>query len=712
MSQKIKKSLIFLCFIVLSSLFFFHFAQANAGGEGGKGIMEGARTETTVEAPSLLSLMLTGGGNLIIALLTTILQTLLIIANACLSIAVGLLIWITSPGFISLSYTNPAGNPLLATGWALVRNLTNMGFVISFAFIGLATSLRIKEYQAQKILLPLILMALLVNFTPVILGVIVDASNILMNFLLGEVVSLQFIVDMWETQGNIVLEQLKALAGSTINYQPLACTITLIIFAGTTSFIIALYILLFLFRYVAIWILVILSPLAFFSYVLPATRKIWHQWWNQFLQWCFIGVTMAFFLYLGNHLLAAAAQGEITGILPSSEEAGGLVETLLPYGMVIALLIYGILMSLSSSAVGASYVIGLSKKGGEAALKAGATVGKRVGRRAGVAVGKPVAEGLKGWGERLRKKAEEAAPPEAGRWRRARWGVARGIGGISKTVGKGIGVGVSQLAVGRREEIEENIKKLEKFTPEELADKYLPGIPQAKKIAIATLLARKKGSKGLSKLKGKEKESAILASTISPEHMKEIVGVDPGLAAHLTEYEAKVKGKAKSIVEEGKTKDEEEIATIIAEEGISRFEAIKELAYKRTIAGIKRAKIADLSEELFDKKKFRKYFVITKDIRSFADVAEHFGQPALNKLWAESKELGAKRIARENITLLRQSITSPNRDYFPTLEGAKTLKEIEQLTKKLKITVPSLEEAEKVLREQRKKWEEEKRRKG
>lgn len=404
MNQKIKKSLIFLCFIVLSSLFFFHFAQAN-GGFGPKGAFEGAETETTVSGKGLLQLMFAPLGNAIIALITIILQVLLLVAQISLDIAVWLLIRVTHPDFISLSYTNPAGNPLLATGWALVRNLTNMGFVISFAFIGLATALRIKEYQAQKTLLPLILMALLVNFTPVILGVIVDASNILMNFLLGEVASFQFIADMWGAQKNIILGQLKALIGDTINYGPLAATITLIIFAGTTSFIILLYILLFLFRYVAIWILVILSPLAFFSYVLPVTRKIWSQWWNQFLQWCFIGVSMAFFLYLSNHLLAAATQGKITSVLPSSEEAGGLIETLLPYGMIIALLIYGLLISLSTSATGASYAIKAAKGIGKGTLAATA---KGIERRVGGPAAEKVAKGLGAaatWTRRLEEKA-------------------------------------------------------------------------------------------------------------------------------------------------------------------------------------------------------------------------------------------------------------------------------------------------------------------
>lgn len=90
---------------------------------------------------------------------------------------------------------------------------------------------------------------------------------------------------------------------------------------------------------------------------------------------------MAFFLYLGNHLLAAATEGEITGILPSSEEAGGLIETLLPYGMVIVLLIYGLLMSLSTSAVGASYAIKGAKGAAGVAMGATAAAGAAIARR-------------------------------------------------------------------------------------------------------------------------------------------------------------------------------------------------------------------------------------------------------------------------------------------------------------------------------------------
>ena len=81
--------------------------------------------------------------------------------------------WVISPGFISLSYTNPAGNEFIRVGWTLTRDLTNIIFVLALIAIGLGTALRIRDYQAKKALPILIIIALLINFTPVICGLIV-----------------------------------------------------------------------------------------------------------------------------------------------------------------------------------------------------------------------------------------------------------------------------------------------------------------------------------------------------------------------------------------------------------------------------------------------------------------------------------------------------------------------------------------------------------
>ncbi|GAI48319.1 unnamed protein product, partial [marine sediment metagenome] len=141
-------------------------------------------------------------GNLTLAIVVAILQIPLLLANVFLSMSIAILGVVTSPGFISLSYTNPAGNEFLAVGWALTRDLANIGFVIILVIIGLATALKIREYQWQKTLPLLIGIALLINFTPVILGLIVDASNIMMHFFLGDMVDFTFVATIWHEQLN------------------------------------------------------------------------------------------------------------------------------------------------------------------------------------------------------------------------------------------------------------------------------------------------------------------------------------------------------------------------------------------------------------------------------------------------------------------------------------------------------------------------------
>jgi len=61
-----------------------------------------------------------------------------------------------------------------------------------------------------------------------------------------------------------------------------------------------------------LWILMILSPIAFLSYIFPASKNIkkffpsilhWEGWWEEFLQWVLVGIPLGFFLYLSNWIM-------------------------------------------------------------------------------------------------------------------------------------------------------------------------------------------------------------------------------------------------------------------------------------------------------------------------------------------------------------------------------------------------------------------------
>ncbi|GAI30419.1 unnamed protein product, partial [marine sediment metagenome] len=79
----------------------------------------------------------------------------------------------------------------------------NMLLVLILVYIAIATILRLAGYETKKLLITFIIVALLVNFSPVICGLIVDASNIVMNFFLSEVTGGKQLINsfgaIWET---------------------------------------------------------------------------------------------------------------------------------------------------------------------------------------------------------------------------------------------------------------------------------------------------------------------------------------------------------------------------------------------------------------------------------------------------------------------------------------------------------------------------------
>ena len=65
--------------------------------------------------------------------------------------------------------------------WTISRDWANMLIVIGLIGVAIATMLNIDRYKAQKLLAPLLIVALLVNFSVLFVGLIIDSSTIIMN---------------------------------------------------------------------------------------------------------------------------------------------------------------------------------------------------------------------------------------------------------------------------------------------------------------------------------------------------------------------------------------------------------------------------------------------------------------------------------------------------------------------------------------------------
>jgi hypothetical protein len=371
------------------------------------------------------------------ALIIIALQVLVAVTSGILWLATAILSWVTSENFISLPYTSGG---VVAIGWPLCRDFANMAIVIFLVFIGLATALRIGDYQAKKTLPVLIIVALLINFSPVICGIFIDAANIVMNFFLEGIKEIDHIYAHFSRLGSEVQNALGEggivgffeLLASGLFIRPLVISF----FNIGAAFIIFIFSFVFVLRYIALWALVILSPLAFASYILPITRRFWNMWWNQFIQWTIIGITMGFFLYLGWQIIGLIDQIPLATELPASTEAPNVVALLLndilPYFVVLAFLALGFFLGLSSGAMGASQILTGARRGGQAA---GAAIGAYAKRRTALWAKEKAGPIARRIGERLAKATPgEKVPGLRGRAARevtrpAAWAI-RGLGGV------------------------------------------------------------------------------------------------------------------------------------------------------------------------------------------------------------------------------------------------------------------------------------------
>ncbi|OGD25053.1 hypothetical protein A2819_00885 [Candidatus Azambacteria bacterium RIFCSPHIGHO2_01_FULL_40_24] len=212
---------------------------------------------------------------------------------------------------INLNF-NILQNPIIDIGWRISRDIANLGFVLFIIIIAIATILRMQQYGAKSALGKLIAVALLVNFSLVFAGVFIDFSNMLTNFFIknisgGSLSNLSGVIFNSTDTHN-----LTQVSSSTLQTAPAASTggwinhaVSLILIATLTAiaaFCMFAFAIMFLVRFISVSFLLILAPLACLFVILPTTKKIWDQWWNEFTKWMLFAPAASFFLYMGVYL--------------------------------------------------------------------------------------------------------------------------------------------------------------------------------------------------------------------------------------------------------------------------------------------------------------------------------------------------------------------------------------------------------------------------
>lgn len=212
--------------------------------------------------------------------------------------------------FYVASYNSFIKEGIVGYGWVIVRDICNMFFILILLIIAFATILRQENYNAKKLLPKLLIMAVLINFSKTICGLAIDFSQVIMlTFVNGLNAG-----DSFFGHGALVnalgLNKLLSIKTATVdtlksafvgNANPMSVFGSLLfgfILLIIACIVVGIYTMVLMFRIVMLWILIILSPLAFLAMAIPAGAKYASQWTNEFTKYLIVGPAMAFFLWL------------------------------------------------------------------------------------------------------------------------------------------------------------------------------------------------------------------------------------------------------------------------------------------------------------------------------------------------------------------------------------------------------------------------------
>ena len=281
-----------------------------------------------------------------------------------------LVVQLAGLGLGILNFTNPQTASIVQSGWQVTRDLANMFFVLVLLAIAFATILRVETYGMKALLPKLIIAALLINFSLVLAGVFIDFSGILTDFFVSD--GQEFFKDiadsmrlpkiMTTTAEEKIVGWQCNLAGNFLtkgicesstggNCAPVACTPIIaeakiktetdwkklgdnywavisslffsIVFTIIAAFVFGAFAFLLLARILIIWFLLILAPLAWFFWVLPATRNLFSQWWQTFIKWVFFAPAAVFFIWLSVNSWLGYIQGSPA---PGNKIVGGMKQ--------------------------------------------------------------------------------------------------------------------------------------------------------------------------------------------------------------------------------------------------------------------------------------------------------------------------------------------------------------------------------------------------
>lgn len=221
-----------------------------------------------------------------------------------------------------MQYNGYGSSPVVAAGWAIVRDVVNMFFVIVLIVIAFGTIFGSSRFQWKQQVPKLLIFAIVINFSKTLAVLMIDFGQVIMlsfanaikdiaggNFIqllgLGDILSVSRQSDRLTglTDGSANAEGPAAFDWLAASVMAFLMMILVLVTMVTLTVILA-------WRIVMLWVLITISPLAWFMGGAGDILRsdAYADWWKQFKCYVAIGPVITFFVWL---TLAVAGAGSI-----------------------------------------------------------------------------------------------------------------------------------------------------------------------------------------------------------------------------------------------------------------------------------------------------------------------------------------------------------------------------------------------------------------
>lgn len=197
-----------------------------------------------------------------------------------------------------VNYNDFTNAPVIAYGWRVVRDVANMFFIVILLVIALATILQQEKYNYKKWLPRLVLMAILINFSKTICGLLIDVAQVVMLTFVGSFSKIGA-GSLTQMLGIQEWQKMKDFTGPEVSgWGVLAAYFLALLYALIALVTVLSMVVMLVMRLVMIWVYVVLSPLAYLLASFPGGENYSKKWWTEFTKNLVIGPILAFFVWL------------------------------------------------------------------------------------------------------------------------------------------------------------------------------------------------------------------------------------------------------------------------------------------------------------------------------------------------------------------------------------------------------------------------------